>query len=213
MKMLGKHPLSKKCVAALLLAAVTLAAPADARSRRAAASSAVDIATVHVFADCVTGKYPAAVRKLLALDYRKKEYSNALHRLLDASNSCTPFAWGRLRSSNLLLVGAFAEQMLPKTLAGVPLADRIAYDPSKPPVAARDDGEYLGLCLARTMPAETAALLATRPVSWDEGSAADALTPGMGPCLRSGARARVNMAGLRALLALAAYRLVSQAGS
>jgi hypothetical protein len=194
---------------ALALAPVAAFAAPKAPSRAAA----VDIATIHMFAACVTGKYRQSVRRLLSLDYRTTAYEHALETLTDGSHTCIPFAFGRMVSARLLLAGAFAEQMLPKALDGAPLSERVAHDPSKPPVAARDEGEYLGLCAARTMPADVAALLATTPASADEKAAAALIVPKLGPCVRAGAAARINVPGLRALVALAAYRLATQAGS
>jgi hypothetical protein len=203
-------PRAARCAIVLSLAMPIGAAAAPKAPPRA---SPVDIATVHLFAACVTDKYRQSVRKLLALDYRTDEYDHALDTLTDASRSCVPFTYGRMTSAGVLLAGAFAEKLLPKMLGGARLADRIAYDPAKPPVAARDEGEYLGLCVARTMPADVAALLATKPTSAEEKAAVAAIAPRLGPCVRAGAAARLNVPGLRAIVALAAYRLATQAGS
>jgi hypothetical protein len=199
-----------RCAIILALAATPIAA--SAAPKPPARASSVDIATVHLFADCVTGKFRQSVRKLLTLDYRTDAYDHALETLTRASRTCLPFAYGRLRSARVLLAGAFAEQLLPKALGGAPLAQRIAHDPKRTPVAARDEGEYLGLCVARTMPAEVEGLLATKPASAEEKAAVAAIVPQLGPCVRAGARAEINVPGLRALVALAAYRLATQAG-
>lgn len=190
----------------LPLAALALPGPASAKP----ASSAVDIGTLHVIADCMVDRYGPGVRRLLALDYRSRAYSSALQTLAREGSRCTPFAFGRLRSAGVLMAGAFAEKLLPRALGGSRLADRVAHDPSKPAVTARDDGEYLALCAVRTMPDEVAGLLATRPASEAERAAVAGLRPRLGSCLRAGAAARINAPGLRAILALAAYRLVSQ---
>lgn len=207
---MSAFPTLAQCALALSLAAAPMAASAAPKAPTRAAP--VDIATIHLFADCVTDKFRQSVRKLLTLDYRSDEYDHALETLTRASRTCLPFAYGRLRSAQVLLAGAFAEQLLPKALGGAPLAQRTAHDPRKAPVAARDEGEYLGLCVARTMPGEVEKLLATKPASAEEKAAVAAITPRLGPCVRAGAAARVNVPGLRALVALAAYRLATQAG-
>lgn len=193
---------------ALALAAVALPAPVAAKP--ATAASAVDISTLHIFAGCMVDRYRPGVRRLLALDYRSRAYDHVLDTLMDEGSRCLPFAFGRLRSARVLIVGALAEKLLPTTLDGSALADRVAHDPSKPAVEARDEGEYLALCAVRTMPEEVAGLLSTKPASETERLAVAALRPRLGPCLRAGAAARINSAGLRAVLALAAYRLASQ---
>lgn len=192
------------------LAALAMSAPAAAKPDQAPISSAVDLGTLHVFAGCLADRYERNMRRLLAMDYRTPAYDDALRTLTRMGDRCSPFAFGKLRSSRVLVAGAFAEALLPETLNGAGLADRVAYDPAKPAVAARDEGEYLGLCAVRTMPDEVAALLATKPASAGERLAIGKLRPRLGPCVRAGAAARVNSAGLRALLALAAYRLASQ---
>ena len=192
------------------LAALAMSAPAAAKPDQAPISSAVDLGTLNVFAGCLADRYERNMRRLLAMDYRTPAYDDALRTLTRMGDRCSPFAFGKLRSSRVLVAGAFAEALLPETLNGAGLADRVAYDPAKPAVAARDEGEYLGLCAVRTMPDEVAALLATKPASAGERLAIGKLRPRLGPCVRAGAAARVNSAGLRALLALAAYRLASQ---
>jgi hypothetical protein len=200
----------KRALIALTLAG---ALPAAAVAKPAANPSAVDIGTLHVFAGCMVDRYRPGVRKLLALDYRSRSYDHLLDTLMDEGSRCLPFAFGNLRSSGVLIAGALAEASLSEILDGSRLAERVAYDPSRPAVAARDDGEYLALCAVRTMPDEIAGLLATKPASEEERRAIAAIRPRLGPCLRAGAAARVNAAGLRAILALAAYRLASQSGA
>ncbi|HEX8621596.1 MAG TPA: hypothetical protein VF718_06455 [Allosphingosinicella sp.] len=197
----------RRWLIALSLAVIALPGPAAAKP--APAASAVDIRTLHLFAACMADRYRPGLRKLLALDYRSRGYDHLLRTLTDEGARCLPFAFGKLGSADVLLAGAFAEQLLPSALDGSPLAKRVAYNPSRPPVAARDEGEYLALCAVRTMPDDVAALLATKPASEAERLAIAALSSRLGPCLRAGAAARVNAAGLRAILALAAYRLTS----
>lgn len=197
-------------IALVGLSLIGIAAPTASKPRPAPVSSAVDIGTLHVFAACLVDRYRTGVRRLLAMDYRSPAYENALRTLTDEGHRCLPFAFGELRSAGILVGGAFAEQLLPAALNGSRLADRVAHDPSRPPVPARDEGEYLGLCVVRTMPDEVAALFATKAGSKEERLAAGNIVPRLGPCVRAGASARVNVPGLRALLALAAYRLATQ---
>jgi hypothetical protein len=194
---------------ALALIGTAFAAPAASKPRPGPVSSAVDIGTLHVFAECLVDRYRPGVRRLLAMDYRSRPYDNLLRTLSDEGDRCLPFAFGKLRSARLLLAGAIAEELLARAPANPRLAGRVAYDPSKPPVAARDEGEYLGLCTVRTLPDEVAAVLATKPASEEERLAIANIRPRLGPCVRAGAAARINVPGLRAILALAAYRLAS----
>jgi hypothetical protein len=194
-----------------LLPALLLLAMPPAEPPRGAPSKPEDLRMLHDYARCVVEANPTQSRRILKLDYRTDSYRRSLGNIAGTPRSCAAFD-GRLRMAQLLLAGAFAEALLPRALAGRPLAAAAAPDPAKAAIAARDDGEYLGLCGVRTMPEQVATLLATAPASDEEKSAVAAITPGLGPCLRAGAAAKLNRPALRALLALAAYRIVGEAG-
>jgi hypothetical protein len=55
-----------------------------------------------------------------------------------------------------------------------------------------------------------AAVLATVPASAEEAKAIAAITPKLAACVRQGAAATLNRPALRALFALAAYRIVTR---
>jgi hypothetical protein len=169
-----------------------------------------ELRMLHDFTRCVAKERGAQVRRVLRLDYRTDAYRRSLRNLAADIHPCRPFR-GILRMSGLLLVGGLAEALLPKELTGATLASRAAFDPSSPAIAARDDGEYLGLCAVRKMPDQVAALLATAPASAEEKDAAATISRDLGPCLKAGSSAKLNRPGLRALLALAAYRIATQA--
>jgi hypothetical protein len=194
-----------------LLPALLLLAMPPAQQAADSPSKPEDLRMLHDYARCIATANPAQAGRILKLDYRKDEYRRSLGNLIGAPSACASFD-GRMRTAGVLLAGSFAEALLPRALAGRPVASAVAPNPAQPPLAARDDGEYLGLCVVRTMPDRVAALLATAPASDDEKAAAAAIAPGLSPCLRVGASAKVNRPALRALLALAAYRIVSRAG-
>jgi hypothetical protein len=198
--------MSASLIPALLLLAMPPAEPAPDSP-----SKPEDIRMLHDFARCVVEANPAQAGRILKLDYRTDSYRRSLGNLAHAPRACAAFD-GRMRIAGVLLAGSFAEALLPRVLAGRPLTAAAAPDPAKP-LAARDDGEYLGLCAVRSMPDRVAALLATAPSSGEEKAAVAAIAPALSPCLRAGAAAKVNRPALRALLALAAYRIVSQAGA
>lgn len=199
-------------LAAVLLSPAPLLAMPPAQPAADSPAKPEDLRMLHDYARCVAEENPSQAGRILKLDYRKDEYRRSLGNLAGGRTGCAKFD-GRLRMAGVLLAGSFAEALLPRALAGRPLAAAAAPDPAKPPLAARDDGEYLGLCAVRSMPDRVAGLLATVPASDEEKRAVAAIAPGLSPCLRAGAAATVNRPGLRALLALAAYRIVSQAGA
>jgi hypothetical protein len=65
----------------------------------------------------------------------------------------------------------------------------------------------MALCTVRAAPQKVAAVLATEVFSAVEGAALRDITPDVQSCLAAGVNLRLNRIGLRAMLALAAYRL------
>jgi len=68
-----------------------------------------------------------------------------------------------------------------------------------------------GECVARTAPAETQALLLTKPDSPEESLRFKALAPALGGCLASGETLRFGKVTLRGTLAMNYYRLATAA--
>jgi hypothetical protein len=196
-------------LSSLLPALLLIAMPAAERDP-AAPSKPEHIRMLHAHSRCVVDYAPRQAARILRLDYRTDSYRRSLRNLVAAPN-CARFD-GRLSMAGVLVAGAFAEALLPRALAGRSLAAAVAHDPAAAPIEARDEGEYLGLCAVRSMPEQVAALLVTSPASEEEKSATGAVTAGLSPCVRSGASAKLNRPALRALVALAAYRIVSRAG-
>ena len=181
-------------------------------AQKPAASDPRDIKMMHDLARCVADRKTGEVRRLLALDYRTEEYDRSMRRLARDASSCSRFL-GSLKMARVLMAGSLAEAMLAKSGSAAPLSRRLVHDPSKPAIPARDEGEYLGLCAARTMPEAVEALLATSPESDAEKSSIAKIAPNLSQCVQAGASARVNRHGLRALLALAAYRLTTSSSA
>jgi hypothetical protein len=186
------------------------AAPAAARRGPAddEPNSPAAIRALHDFARCVAHSHysRARAREVLAMDYRTQEYRDAIRDLAGEHSDCLP-PFTRLRFNLLLFAGGLAEALLPEHRD---LATLVAYDPARPAVQARDEVEMMSLCAVRGATAGVAALLATIPASEDEAAVRSALAPQLGQCLRAGARMRLNPLEIRALLALAAWRLSEQ---
>lgn len=197
-------------VAGLALLSMAASAIAQARSpqdRRSNEPSTEDLRALRQFARCIVQHETRRARELIVGDYRSDAYQLALRRLATANNGCLP-PESRLASASVLLAGNLAEALLPLSAPRGTLAQRTALNAAVAPFRAYDEGEVTGVCMVRAAPAETEALLATAQGSADEAAALRAITPHLGPCLAAGATMRFNRPGLRALLALAAYRLV-----
>jgi hypothetical protein len=193
----------------LLLAAAISSGPAALAMAR---PRAPDFATaaMHNFAICVADRGPKEAAEVLAIDYRSREYNQKLNRLARDRNRCL-FA-GRLKFNGILFAGGLAERLAERGRAPGDLANLLRYDPSLPPVAARDETETMALCTVREAPGAVAALLATAPATAAEEAAMREIGPTVGSCLAAGQKMRLNRPGLRSLLALAAYRVLRSRG-
>lgn len=158
------------------------------------------------FSRCVAVRWPDRAAAILALDYRTDEYRRRIRDFAHEVWRCAPN--GVLRFSQLPFAGNMAEALLPRHLAGRDLAAAVAVDSARPPIAARSESEMMSLCVVRTAPARVAALLASRAGGSEEVAAFGPLMPDVAGCVAAGAQMRLDRVGLRAMLALAAYRLV-----
>lgn len=199
---------------ALLLAAMMAAAPALAQDAQEASpqvaldsppATAEDRAVLHDFARCVAGRWPNQAGPLVESYAETAEHRRPLLRLVNTSNSC--LGRGVLRFSSVLFVGGMAERLLERGARDATLGARVALNPNGASLAARDQTELMSICVVRAVPAEVETLFSSRPGSREETAALQAIGPSIAPCLARGAELRVNRPGLRAMLALAAYRL------
>lgn len=190
----------------LLLALAGSASPAAAQDfeDRTPANQAHDREALRGWARCLVSRHTRQVNDLLAADFMSEVHDRLMRRLAEGSLCGTP---GSIRANGVLIRGELAEQMLARRIHRRPLAQLTAYRPDRPAIAARVPSEVLALCTVREAPQPVSALLATSPASAEERSALAALRPQVAQCLPVGERATFNAAGLRAILALGAYRL------
>ena len=215
------HKLNVDAVALLAgLGLAWLASPATAqRGASVQASSTTEAATAEDrqvllrFSRCVAGRQRAQASALVLANYSPDDYQAALRRLSSSQSGCIPGGRGRLQFGGILFAGDLSEILLAEAAPRGSLAARVALRPGHALFPARDQSEVMSVCVVRAAPAETEALLATEHGSPAEGVAVNALAPHIGPCLAEGAAIRLNRPGLRAMLALAAYRLVRHNGA
>lgn len=166
------------------------------------------------FAGCVVELNRPGVTKLLSKDYRTKEYQEDIRKISKGHDRCiTP--GGRLSFGGLLFAGNLAEHLLADKFTSTALATELGRDRTATPVAARSTTEAISLCVIMRAPGESAALFRTEVMSDAEKTAMQALGPQLSGCIEEGTEFRTNRPGLRALLALASYRLAvtSQEGA
>lgn len=168
-------------------------------------STPEDLRLLQRFARCVAQRHPTEAAAILATDFRTHGYTQAMRRLAQGNASCVPL--GRAKFSGILFAGGLAETLLTRQNLLADLAARTAVDPSRP-IQARDESELMSICVVRNAPPQVVAMLSSEAASPGEGAAFRAVMPQVGQCLAAGVNLRLNRPALRAMLALASYRLI-----
>jgi hypothetical protein len=191
-----------------LLAGVGAATSLAAKQPEAPAAAPDDLSVqaLHNFASCIADTTPKGAMEVLALDYRSPEYAKRMNQFVSghADGRCLA---GRMSSGTVLLAGGMAERLLIEKVRPDQFASLVAYDAAKAPITARNATEMTAICVVRAEPARTYAIFRTEPTSADETHAMQAIAPTLMNCVKAGQKMSFNKPGLRASLALAAYRL------
>ena len=189
-------------IAVALLSLLTAAAPASPRvSYEQPNSDPVAVKVMASYADCVVENDPKAAAALLEMDIRTKAYKDSMAAYARHHGSCVPNG-GTLRFSDLLFAGDMAEALMRRHhVTADALAAAATASPSPAPGMAR--------CVAEKQPREVYALFTTPHASDEERQALMAMKDSFPPCTPANQTAVFNIVGLRAMLALAAYHLVT----
>jgi hypothetical protein len=161
------------------------------------------------FGACVVQMTPAGAEEVLAMDFRTDGYREELRRLAKGHDRCTR-ARTELKFNGVLFAGAMAEALLEqpgrRVLTRLSVADDLTA-----PITARSSLEAMALCSVATRPAAVGRLLESEVASKQEAEAMEALSPTMAACLAGADKAELNAPAVRSLVALAAWRIVSEA--
>jgi hypothetical protein len=165
--------------------------------------------TMTRFANCVLDSSAEKAAELLQRDFRTASYRSGLQNLSRNNEGCARKAGlsGRMRMSNLAFAGALAEGLIGRReIPTNALLARAAALPAAPTYSFTDG---VAMCVVRSVPDEVAALFASDVGASGESKAIDGLQTPAALCARA-ADARqplsISPAGLRAMLATAAYR-------
>jgi hypothetical protein len=183
------------------------ATPAVAAPVYGEKSAPLAVEAMHNFGACVVRFTPSGARGLLAMDFRTGAYNQAMRRLARGHGRCAPRS--EIRFNGLLFAGALAEALLETEVKVSDLPRRLARDPSRPVIAARDEVETMALCTVLASPGGTTALFRAHPASAEEAAAVRALAPTLSTCLAQSMQVKLNRPALRSVLALAAWRIAS----
>ena len=185
----------------VLLALILAASAPPAKSEDYA------LKAIHNFGACVVEKTPKGAEEVLAMDFNSKDYAVRLRELGKGHGRCVMPAW-RLQTSNVLFAGALAEGLLHSEVKPAALAQALSFDPSRAAIEARSETETMALCTVMESPQATSDLLQTEPATREEHDAMTHIVAVLPNCLKKDANLTLNPAGLRSILALAAWRIV-----
>jgi hypothetical protein len=190
-----------KVLRALLLLALAASAPAGAAADKPGPDR-FDVASMHNFARCVVKRTRPGAEKLLAMNFKDEDYAKAMKRLVNGHEPCLG---SDMKISGVLLAGSLAEALLTEDLPQAKLAGLL--HPTEPALPARTVTEFTGLCMALQHPQETTELLYSDPTSKQSEALTEQYARLLPQCVRAGQQLRINKLGLRAIAALAAYRV------
>jgi hypothetical protein len=155
------------------------------------------------FTSCLVARDSRTAEALLAADFTTRAYRDRLQDFSHKYNGC--LSGGRLRFNQLAFAGDLAEALMRRRQLS---ADRLA-EAAQADVAARGPAPTLARCVTEKQPREVFALFATPHASDEERRALMALRESLPPCTPANQTSVFNTVGLRAMLALAAYHLVT----
>lgn len=171
-----------------------------------AVTEPADLATVQQFGACIADASPDKAIRTLAGDFRSQAYRRGLDQLVDMNRNCpTARGWRRMRASRLLLAGAIAERLVERGAA--PVNSQLAKAAMKPAAPSWSPTDGGAMCVVRSAPDEVGRLFATEAGSAPERAAAAPLKALFSRCM-GGRPVEASDAGLRAMLATAAFRSV-----
>jgi hypothetical protein len=186
---------------------VPLAAQGNVPSGASRDYTIEDVRTLVEFSRCVARRRGPEAEALLAT-YRQPSFDRAAQLMSSRTFACTPDR--SLRLFREVFAGGMAEEFVSTALGGGDFASGMRAGPGGRSLEPRDGTEAIGLCLVRNQPHAAAALLATAPASPEEQRLAVEMTSSVADCVAGGQIARITQPSLRAIVALAAYRLLKQ---
>ena len=162
------------------------------------------------FGRCAAQRSPEMAARTLSMNFTTSAYRTGISQLSRNNEGCLQGA-RRMRGGGLLFAGALAEGLLDRGEA--PLNVRLARAAAGAAPPAYSPSDRVAICVVRSVPDQVAALLDTTPASEGEEAAIQQLLPAFHLCAQNGPRISSNEAGLRAMLATAAFRSVGATGS
>lgn len=160
------------------------------------------------FGACVADASAVVASDLLRRDFTSRAYDRGLRRLIASNEECFRRR-GSMRSGSLILAGAIAERLIERE--NQPVNVRLARAALQPATPAFSPSDAAAICVVRSVPDDVARLFATEVAGEAEIVAAQTLSTVLSACLGGNQPIETSPAGLRAILATAAFREVNPA--
>lgn len=186
------------------------AAPRGAVTPQEREDQATARRVMRTYAACLLRARPRTAAAVIAAPYGGAEQMAAVRRRVQGFDDCMG-AGMSMAFPPETLAGGIAEAALRARFATADLAAIGALadeDVARLGLTPRNGYEELAACIARRDPGAVRALVLTEPATPEERVARRPIMAIVGPCVNQGQSLRVDMVGLRAIVAVALYRLL-----
>ena len=166
---------------------------------------------MRTYAACLLEARPRTAVAILAAPYGGEEQAAIVRRRIQGVEDCMGRTGLSMRFAPESLAGALGEAGIRARFAAADLAAIAALadeDVARLGLTPRNGYEELAACIARRDPAAVRALVLTEPATPEERIARRPVMANVGGCVNQGQSLTFDMVGLRAMVAVALYRLL-----
>jgi len=166
---------------------------------------------MQTYASCLLRARPRTAVAILAAPYAGEEQAAIVRRRVQGVEDCMGRGGQSMRFPPESLAGALAEAGIRARFATADLAPVAALadeEVARLGLTPRNGYEELAACIARRDPRGVRALVLAEPATAEERAARRPVVAHVGSCVNQGQSLRVDMVGLRAMVAVGLYRLL-----
>jgi hypothetical protein len=166
---------------------------------------------MRTYAACLLAARPRTAVAIVAAAYGSDEQAAIVRRRVQGVEDCMGRTGLSMRFPPETLAGALGEAGIRAhftTADLAPVAALAEADVARLGLTPRNGYEEIAACIARRDPAAVRALVLTEPATPEERIARRPVVANVGACVNQGQSLSVDMGGLRAMVAVALYRLL-----
>ncbi|HYI47987.1 MAG TPA: hypothetical protein VEX35_05920 [Allosphingosinicella sp.] len=166
---------------------------------------------MRTYAACLLDNRPRTAEAIVAAPYGGEEQAAIVRRRVQGAEDCMGRTGLSMRFPTESLAGAIGEAGIRARFSTADLAPVAALadeDVARLGLGPRNGYEDIAACIARRDPHAVRALVLTEPATAEERTARRPVMTQVGACVNQGQSLRVDQVGLRAMVAVALYRLL-----